>query len=114
MAAHGSTWWPLSHSRRIASNVCACLRGSRTQVQEEEEEEEGAGSVRAELHAAARAGDVCACERLLSVGVCADVAVEVDATDVDGHTALHWAADAGHAGVAALLLERSANPSAAA
>ena len=80
----------------------SCLAGN----QEEEEEAPAAEGSGAALHAAARAGNLAACESLLSQGVAPDAA------DVEGHTALHWAADAGRGEVALALLERGADPSA--
>ena len=58
----------------------------------------------AELHDAARRGDLAAVEKLLAAGA------QVDATDGSGATPLYLAAGEGHAAVAARLLAAGANP----
>ena len=56
---------------------------------------------------AARAGDSDQVRQLLAAGPDA-----IDHTDLDGYTALHWAADSGHLTVATELLDQGANPNA--
>lgn len=69
----------------------------------------GADSEAPPLHAAAKRGDARGCRALLEA---AAGATAVDEADADGQTALHWAADGGHANVAAVLLEFGASPDA--
>ena len=55
------------------------------------------------LHEAVQRGDVHRCRVLLD-----EARLGVDEADEDGHTALHWACDAGHMEVARCLLEHGA------
>ena len=59
------------------------------------------------LHKAAQRGDVHQCCMLVD-----EAGLAVDEADDDGHTALHWACDAGHMEVARCLLEYGAAPNA--
>ena len=59
------------------------------------------------LHEAVQRGDVHRCRMLLD-----EARLAVDEADEDGHTALHWACDAGHMEVARCLLEYGAAPNA--
>ena len=71
------------------------LNSAEAQAEEAECRREDA---RWPLHAAAREGDVAACERLVADGV------SVDAKDEDAHTPLHWACDGGHVEAASRLI----------
>ena len=59
------------------------------------------------LHKAVQRGDVHQCRMLID-----EAGLAVDEADDDGHTALHWACDAGHMEVARCLLEYGAAPDA--
>ena len=73
------------------------------------DEHDGADADAPPLHVAAKRGDARGCRVLLEA---AAGATAVDEADADGQTALHWAADGGHAAVAAVLLEFGARPDA--
>jgi len=65
----------------------------------------GADDLMLPMHKAAQRGDVHQCCMLVD-----EAGLAVDEADEDGHTALHWACDAGHMEVARCLLEYGAAP----